>query len=171
MAEEKLKPKEVAERLGLTTRQLQNLVERGLKKHGNGKQVFYVWSEVFPWYLDYKLQLAAKTKSTSVEHPDLELAQARKYEFEAQRAELKLAKERGEVAAIADIEHALSSCFATVRSRLLSMPAKLAPNLANTRKPAQAKAIVENEILAILAELIVSAGVVHIEGSDAGDVS
>lgn len=101
----------------------------------------------------------------------MEAAQARKYEFEAQRAELKLAKERGEVAAIADIEHALSSCFATVRSRLLSMPAKLAQNLANSRKPAQAKGIVEDEILAVLSELRVPVGVIHIEGSDAGDVS
>ena len=44
--------------LGITTRQLRNLVESGLPKHGRGKDSYYVWKEIFAWYAPYKVYLA-----------------------------------------------------------------------------------------------------------------
>jgi phage terminase Nu1 subunit (DNA packaging protein) len=172
MDERTLKPKQVADLLQLSSRQVANLVERGLPKHGHGSRAYYLWSEVLPFYIAFKEKIAkGSVRPDSGEEPSLTEAQARKYDLEAQRAAIKLARERGEVVSIADVEKALSQCFGNVRSRLLSIPGKLAPRIAGCRSKPQIKALIENEIHEALSELAVRAGDVVVVGEDVPDES
>jgi phage terminase Nu1 subunit (DNA packaging protein) len=118
-----------------------------------------------------KRLLRAQYDRDNGEEPSLTEAQARKYDLEAQRAAIKLARERGEVVSIADVEKALSQCFGNVRSRLLSIPGKLAPRIAGCRSKPQVKALIENEIHEALSELAVRAGDVVVVGEDVPDES
>jgi phage terminase Nu1 subunit (DNA packaging protein) len=163
MPDEQLNAEKTAKLLLITTRQLRNLVERGLPKHGHGKNCYYLWAEVFPWYIDYKLALAKpQLAPADGETPALHEAQAQKYFAEAQRAEIKLARERGEVVSIKDVEVAVSQANSNVRARMLAITAKLTPTLAATSSKPKVKAILDAEIHEALSELAETAGNVEI---------
>lgn len=123
-----------------------------MPKHGHAKSAYYLWSECRDWYMARKID-EARPKAESSETPDLVEAQARKYSAEAKRAEIKLARERGEVAAIEDVQLIMQQANANVRARLMAIPGKLTPKLINITSKPKVKAILEKEIDEALGEL------------------
>src|SRR5579872_4959744 len=126
---------DTASLLCLTKRQVQNLVELGLPKHGSGKGSYFVWAEVFPWYLAYKIDCAKRPEGPGssegeVNGESYDLALTRRTIAEANLKELQLAQERGLVVAVADVEKNISAIATNVRAKLLALPAKLTSILA-----------------------------------------
>jgi hypothetical protein len=71
--------------------------------------------------------------------PSHTLAKARLTTAQAERAELKLGLERGELVRVADVTTVMSNAFITLRTQLLSTPNKLAARLENVTKEQAAK--------------------------------
>jgi phage terminase Nu1 subunit (DNA packaging protein) len=159
---ERLTAGETAIRLCISARQLQNLVDLGLPKVGHGKGCYFAWQDVFPWFVNYKIELN-RPKGVKEDATNLTAAQLRKVNAEAALAELKLARERGEVISVQDVEKAVAEVSANVRARLLGMPAKLAGLLVGLTKP-KVKAAIEQEVNQALAELTKTAA--DTEGED-----
>lgn len=91
---EKITQQELAHRLGLTTRQVRNLEEKGLptKVARDGKKS-WLWPEAMHWYIDFKAQTIAPLRDDS-EDAKLErrerMAKVRSAEVSALRAEGQL---------------------------------------------------------------------------------
>lgn len=118
---------------------------------GSGKGCYFLWNDVFPWYLRYYIEQRTP-KDSKEDAKSLADAQLRKINAEAALAELKLSRERGEVVAVIDVEKAVAEVSANVRARLLAMPSKLAGLLVGLTKP-KVKAQLEQEVNEALAEL------------------
>jgi phage terminase Nu1 subunit (DNA packaging protein) len=156
---------DTAELLCCTKRQLLNYVEQGMPKHGNGRGAYYDWSEVFPWYVSYQIDLAKRRATVGMPEgadPNIvvngeTMAQAvlRKTIAEADLKELERAHERGEVVAVADVERNIAAVAKAVQTKLLAIPTKLASQLAAARssKP-RIKAILEGEARQVCSELV-----------------
>lgn len=81
--------------------------------------------------------------------------QARKVRIDADRAALRLARERGQFVAVEDVGRAIQKAFHICRNRFLRMPSKLAPQLAGQTATACAS-IMEGEVYEVLLELSTS---------------
>lgn len=159
MAEKRLNANELADHIRLTKRQVQNLVEQhSLPKHGHGKDAYYLWSEVLPWYLDYKQRQWQARQQSEPEDSDINAATLRKIVAEAGIKELQLAQKRGQVVAISDVQSTLEQHNTIVKQRLLSIPGKLTPRLAATSDKRKVKTLLEDELVAALSELAQKAG-------------
>jgi phage terminase Nu1 subunit (DNA packaging protein) len=143
----------VAKLLGISLRQLNNYVNEGMPTKGFGTKRRFVWRRVWAWW-------RAKTKQAPTKPGALTLgaAQARKYRADAQRTELKLARERGQLVPVEDVKQARIKVNAIIRARLLAIPGKLTPMLASNGKQAEVKSVLEREIREVLTELSKTAG-------------
>lgn len=110
----------------------------------------YVWPDFARWYRE---QLGRDRRA---ERPrDLEEAKVRKLAAEAERAELELAKARGEVLPIAAVVALVRAAYDVVRARLVALPARLAPEVLGLERVRDAVPVIEravDEILRSLAE-------------------
>ena len=147
--------------LCLTRRQLTNLVEQGLPKHGDGKGSYYVWAEVFQWYIAFKIDQARSKGALNGPGSDVQVngetfnqALTRKTVADADLKELERARERGEVVAVADVEKNISNVAMAVKAKLLALPTKLASSLAALRTKPQIRAALDVEMRQICEELI-----------------
>jgi len=112
------------------------VLKAGAKGSGNGALVDL--AELIPWYLEENALDVAKTRLAS--------AQAEKFEAEN-------ALRRAEVASIADVARFVSEHNQAARAKLLSIPAKLSPQLKDIHDPNVIAAGIRAEISAALAEL------------------
>jgi phage terminase Nu1 subunit (DNA packaging protein) len=162
---EALDARDTAELLGITKRQLQNLVELGLPKEGHGKGSYYIWSKARDWYIAYKIA-QSKPKSplngaakdvdpnTEVEGETFAHALCRKTIADADLKELELAKGRGEVVAVADVERSVSNVAVNLKDKLLGIPAKLTGILFGLKTKAQIRAALDTEMRQLCGELV-----------------
>jgi phage terminase Nu1 subunit (DNA packaging protein) len=137
----KIEQKELAKRLGLTSRQIHNLVEAGMPRVMEGTKAFYPWPESNHWYLKHKID-AAQAAGKSKTEKNAELAD-RKLEIEVRRAELDLGREEGSLVTIDYMEQQLEAMLQRLRAKLLNFPAKWAPALVGMRSIAEAQARLE----------------------------
>jgi len=128
---------DVAELLGLTDRQVRNLIkDKGLPAKSDPRGYTLDWYAVLDWWVEYKKAQKGgnggnRRPGNETEEPEetYEEALARKTRAEADLKELQLARERGEVAAIADVERVLTGANKSIQTRILAMPASLATQL------------------------------------------
>ena len=100
--------------VGLTSRSIANLRERGLPCHVEGGRVFVPVAEGMKWYLDFKLaQAERRHRPSSMDEAKKRLEAAR-----AELAELELTERRRDLMRTADHEALLSDAFARVASKL-----------------------------------------------------
>jgi phage terminase Nu1 subunit (DNA packaging protein) len=160
-----LDAKDTAELLCLTRRQLSNLVDLGLPKEGHGKASYYDWNKVFQWYIAYKIaqsksKMALKgpakdvDPNTEVEGETFAHALCRKTIADADLKELELAKGRGEVVAVADVERSVSNVAVNLKDKLLGIPAKLTGILFGLKTKAQIRAALDAEMRQLCGELV-----------------
>lgn len=147
----------IARIIGLTPRRVQQLVQQDIlsvnKENKNLKFDIFV---AIPEYLKFK---EAEYKENSLE-ADIAKSEKRKAQAEAdlkshkaKMAKLELAEMEGEMHRSCDVEEMTSQLVYAVKNRLLSLPGKLAIDLARVDDPAQISAIIQNHIYDILEDL------------------
>ena len=118
------------------------------------------WPVTLKWYVSYQIAKIAGTggnqrPGNGLDGPQetLDEAMLRKVCAEADLKELQLARERGQVAAIADVERVLTSANKSIQTRILAMPAALAPQLMGIEDRARINAILTRNCREVLTNL------------------
>src|SRR5580658_7327353 len=118
----------VANALNLTEMRVQQLVKEGMPREARGQ---YDPVKCMLWYIRY-LQHALEKKSV----PTLDGGfvgereeRVRLLRADADLREIELAKERGLLVALPDIEAALTDLVLTTKARIMAIPPRLAPEL------------------------------------------
>jgi phage terminase Nu1 subunit (DNA packaging protein) len=140
----------IAERLKLTPRRIQQLVGEGLPRVTRGK---YDVDQVLDWYIEkLEKQLAGETDENGAAakryNEELRLISAR-----ADEQELNLAARRRELVAIADVEKEMTDLVATTKARILTVPARVAPDLIGEQSRVMVQAKLEKALKEALAHL------------------
>jgi phage terminase Nu1 subunit (DNA packaging protein) len=144
----------IAERLRLTPRRIQQLTGEGLPRVTRGK---YDVDAVLDWYISrLERQLAGEIdedgERAKKENEELRLLSAR-----ADRQELELASERQELVSIADVEKQMTDLVITTKARILTVPARVAPELLGEQSRVMLQAKIEKSIKEALSHLSESA--------------
>jgi phage terminase Nu1 subunit (DNA packaging protein) len=105
-------------------------------------------SEVIRW----REERAAREGFTGTP-ADYTEAQTRKMAAEAEMAEIKLAKERGDAVSITDTEKAWSNIIVNFRAKMLALPQRAAPLLVGQSKERVIANMLRDEIYSALDEL------------------
>jgi hypothetical protein len=118
----------VASALNLTKQRVQQLVKEGLPREGRGQ---YDPMKCMLWYVRY-LQRALEKKSV----PTLDGGfvgereeRVRLLRADADLREIELAKERGRLMALPDVEKMLTDLMLATKTRIMAIPPRLAPEL------------------------------------------
>lgn len=111
---------EAAERFGVSERQVQNLLLKGMPAEGAGNKRKVVWPEARQWR-DQQLINTGKSYGKN-SGKGIEESRARRAEADAELIEIELRERKGELMTLADGERAIGDAFARVRSKLLNMP-------------------------------------------------
>ena len=140
----------IAERLRLTPRRIQQLNGEGLPRVTRGK---YDVDAVLDWYIAHlERRLAGESDEDSdavaLRKHELRLAAAK-----ADTQELDLAVQRRELVAIADVEKQMTDLVITTKARILSVPARVAPELLGEMSRVMAQAKVEKALKEALSHL------------------
>ena len=137
--------KQLAECLGLSSRRVRGLREEGLFKltqEGRG----YNLEKSIQEYIEYKVN-AETGRRASISKEEV---QAQHEEVKKQISLLKLRRLRRELHEAADVEAFLSDMLIRFKNRLLSVPAKLAMQVAGEEDLNQIIQIIKRELLSVL---------------------
>jgi len=140
----------IAERLRLTPRRIQQLVGEGLPRVTRGK---YDVDAVLDWYIArLERQLAGETDEDGETEKryseELRLLSAR-----ADMQELDLASHRRELVSIADVEKQMTDLVITTKARILTVPARIAPDLLGEQSRVMLQAKIEKSLKEALSHL------------------
>lgn len=117
--------KELAQCLGISTRQVRNLKQEGMFQQAAGTRGYFL-EKCIQEYIDFKIN-AELGRSASISK---EKIQAEHEEVKRQISVLKLRKLRRELHEAADVEAFLSDMLIQFKNRLLSLPTKMAMEIA-----------------------------------------
>ena len=140
----------IADRLRLTPRRIQQLAGEGLPRVTRGK---YDVDAVLDWYIaklerqlageiDEEGEIAKRTKE------ELRLLSAR-----ADLQEIDLASKRRELVSIADVEKQMTDLVITTKARILTVPARVAPELLGEQSRVMVQAKIEKSLKEALSHL------------------
>lgn len=158
----------IARLLDLTTRRVQQLSQEGvIPKAERGRY------ELVPAVRGYISYLKERSLNPGV--VSFDEVRARKIAAEAEMAEIELREKKGQLISANEVVDSWGEIVGACRSKLLAVPAKIAPVVAVEDNPAVCKQIVEEQIGEALYELAkyVAATAetdVDIDVSDSGDV-
>ncbi len=141
--------KRVAEVLGLTTRQITNLVEEGMPREVSGNKVIFDLPTAVQWYVRYK------EKRSAVGDEEKKNLTTRRLELEVKLAEHELAKAEGSIVTLDYMEQQLSAILQRLRAKVLNLPGKYAPALVGLRTIAESQTRLEaisTEIITALSD-------------------
>lgn len=117
-----LSQKDLAQVLGLTTRQIRNLEEQGMPARAEGNRKLYPIPDAVRWYVQRQVDQAAEAAK-----PDAyEKARARDMEARAEQRELEVMEARGRVVPVERWATEVRDYLTTMRSRLLALPGLIA---------------------------------------------
>ena len=120
--------KELAQCLGISTRQVRNLKQEGMFETVNGSRG-YVLETCVQEYVNFKVN-AEMGRSASI---SIEKVRADHEEVKKNISIMKLRKLRRELHEAADVEAFLSDMLMRFKNRLLSLPAKMAMQVAGEK--------------------------------------
>lgn len=155
---------EVAALLGVTDRQVRNWIkDKGLPAKSDSRGFSLKWPDALEWYVGYRSAQTAGNggnrahgagqNAPEVPEETYDQALTRKTKAEADLKELQLARERTEVAAIADVEKALTNANAATRTLIQALPSRLSTQLLGLTDRTQLHAILERETNGLLGNL------------------
>jgi phage terminase Nu1 subunit (DNA packaging protein) len=135
--------KQLAQILNLTASRVQQLVQSGLPKKLRGK---YDQDICVGWYIRY-LQALVEKKAIVDEGGGV-LANERQERLrllsaDADLREIELARERGQLVAIEDVEHEMSDLILVTKARVLAVGARVAPELVGETSRLMIQAVIE----------------------------
>jgi phage terminase Nu1 subunit (DNA packaging protein) len=140
----------IAERLHLTPRRIQQLVGEGLPRVTRGK---YDVDAVLDWYIArLERQLAGEIDADG-ERAKKDNEELRLLSAKADLQELDLASKRRELVAIADVEKQMTDLVVTTKARILTVPARVAPELIGEQSRVMVQAKIEKSLKEALSHL------------------
>lgn len=131
--------KDLGERLGITTRQVRNLVFDGMPKDGEGPKATHPWPESRDWYNGYIRQQERKKQPED----DLKDLRKRKFVAEVRKAELEIEEAEGRVVRYEVVELRLGAICDRLRNLLMTVPSKFLSRIQVTRTDLEAQAVGE----------------------------
>lgn len=141
----------LAELLGVTDRRVRQLAEEGIfTRVSKGR---YNLPESIKTYINMLKMEQDIVNAGTGDGLDLETERAIKIRVERKQAEIKLALMKGEVHKAADVEQIMTDMLTSFRTKLLNIPAKLAPILVARNEVGHIKDLINNEIIEVLNEL------------------
>lgn len=137
--------RQLAEILNLTATRVQQLVQEGLPKKFRGK---YDQDQCVAWYIRY-LQALVEKKAIVGEGGEV-LKNEREERLRLLRAdadlrEIELARERGQLVAIEDVEKEMTDLILVTKARVLAVGARVAPLLVGESSRLMIQAVIEKE--------------------------
>ena len=133
MAREKLKQKDLAQRLDVDVRQVRNLEKKpGFPVLWERDEKTYPWPEVLHWYLNFKSD-SANAKFTGPKR--IIAAQVRDMEARAAKTELALSIARGEVIERATVRRERQLAWAAIRNTVTTRASRWQPELEGLSGP------------------------------------
>lgn len=140
-----------ATEVDLSVRQLQEYAKRpGCPRKSDKKGG---WLYEWPAFNRFVREELARDIRESAKPANLEEARARKMEADAAISEDDLAVRRGKLVPVEKFERALGRAYARVRSRLLPLPSRAAPDLMGLTDELQIEAILDRYVLEVIEEL------------------
>jgi|OM-RGC.v1.021973137 Phage DNA packaging protein, Nu1 subunit of terminase len=135
---------EVAHWLGVTRQTVINLEEHGMPvEREEGKYPRYPVPDVIQWYVKYK-QGGVRS---------YDQLRARHEAAKAELAEIKVAKERGDLVTAQEFERVLGGCLDQLRSKIISRPGAWAARVIGIETPNEGQAAVK-EMMSDLLDLL-----------------
>ncbi|CAJ1003891.1 Terminase small subunit [Brevibacillus aydinogluensis] len=138
--------------LGFTRQRINQLAKEGiLEKQAAGR--FPLMKNV-QRYIEY-LRTGVKDKGDSDDEAQAKYWEEKALHEKAKRetAEIKLAKLKNQVHDAADVELVLTNMLVTFRSRIMSIPEKVAPKVLGMKNLSEISEVINAEVLEALAEL------------------
>jgi hypothetical protein len=130
--------------LGIDNRKMRDILTPVNPVEIRGNRKYYILRDVLPHVAKY-------VGAPNV--VDINVERARKTAAEAELVEIELKERRNSLVPVSDVIDAWLELIAACKSRMLSMPAKLAPVVAVEDNPAICKRIIEEQTLEALDEL------------------
>lgn len=149
----RLRQTEVAELLGLSARQVHNLVKQGLPRHADGGKTFYDGPLCVAWYVRFKVTEA----ESNLEPATDEGAKARLDELRGDILVIELQKAREQVLPVEYAVHQLEQLGERLRSKLVALPSRWAPLLVGAKTIPEIAARLESAVDDVLKSLVVVA--------------
>jgi phage terminase Nu1 subunit (DNA packaging protein) len=118
-----LTQRDIADLLGLTTRQIRNLENEGMPHRAEKNRKFYPMPDAARWYYEREV---ARSRQEPSDYGD---ARAREMAARAEKAEIEVLQLRAEVIHVSDLEAMHARPLAQLRARLLALPGRLAAEL------------------------------------------
>ncbi|GAQ24231.1 hypothetical protein [Tepidanaerobacter syntrophicus] len=143
--------KVLANIFGLTERRVRQLVEEGvIDRIGHGR---YDLQDSLKKYIAFLRAAASAEVDSSKVKENLDYEKFLHERAKREKAELELAHLKGELHHSADVEKVMNDMLGAFRSKLLALPAKLAPMLIAQNTVATIQDMLQNEIYEALKEL------------------
>ncbi len=145
---------EVADHIDVNTRTAADLVARSVITKSTRSS--YDLNVARIEYIRHLREVAAGREAAQAVPPgkiDGEQERARKDKEAADRLELQNAVTRGELAPLAEMVSAVTSAFARVRAKILTIPSKVAPLIVGETSTVVVRDVVKNEVHNALEEL------------------
>lgn len=166
---------ETAERLFVSEKTVRNWMNKnGLPSIESAKGRVLEWRSTLAWFVAYKAEEfgnggnAAPPGGNTEPEETYEEALSRKTRAEADLKELQLAKARGEVATIADVERVLTASNIAVQTQMLAMPTRLATQLLGQEDHRRVVSIITSEVRQVLTNLASGDDIREASGLEAG---
>lgn len=134
----------LAEHMGVSPPTIDRFVKEGMpvvQRGGRGIEWIFELPEVIRWYAQRAAENAAGDVTTDLAEIERRTAHAK-----MEMAELELAKERGEVAAIRDFERAQAKAFAEIRTNVMNVPQRVVLQLLGETDETEFKAKLRAEL-------------------------
>ena len=142
--------KELAALLGLTTRQVTNLVERGMPVASADGKRRYDAPACIAWYRDAKIAEAVADQG-----PDtLDAQRTRKTAAEARLAELELARLEGQMLTVDDAMREFDATLDRLRAVLLSFVSRKAHLLVGKKSIPEVSTVLDTAVHELMATLV-----------------
>lgn len=148
-----LNAEKLAAFMNLSKQRVHQLVAEGLPRKLRGKYDLY---ECAQWYIKY-LQAVIEKKAIPMdegEYASEQKERVRKMRFDADLKEIELARQRGQLVAIADVENEITNLALTTKARIMAVAPRLAPELLGESSRVMAQAKIEKALKEALAQLV-----------------
>lgn len=144
-------PTVLAKAFGITDRRIRQLAKEGvLEKAGHGRYNFIKSVQNYIVYLRANSELK---ESKNEEEVNYEKEHALLEKAKREKAELELKVMKGELHLAEDVQTVMNDMLANFRSRILSMPSKLAPMLVSNNDVKSIQQIIQTNCFEALEEL------------------
>ena len=153
MAKRKEKPekprivgiKQIAEKLNLTPSRIQQLVQEGLPKKLRGKYDVDACTAFYIRYLQALVEKKVIIDSAGEALAGERESRLRLLRADAELREIELARERGQLVSIIDVEKEMIDMILTTKARVLAIAARVAPELTTETSRLMIQAKIDRE--------------------------